>query len=187
MQSILSLDRYLFTTINYRWHNSLFDTIMPYIRNQYFWGPFYLFMIVFVLVNFKKNSVWWVVFVLCTAVLTNFISSELIKGNIWRLRPCNDPTMADYLRFLVNYRPQSSSFTSSHAANHFGLAAFLYFTLKKYIGKWSLLFFAWAAIICYAQVYVGVHYPFDTVAGGIIGFIFGYLPAKSFNKNYSLV
>ncbi len=187
MQTLIEFDRHFFTVINSRWTNGLFDAIMPYVRNQYLWGPLYLFLLVFVLFNFKKNTGWWLFFFVGTAVLTNFISSDIIKENIYRIRPCNDPTMEENLRFLVNYRPKSSSFTSSHATNHFGLAAFFYYTLKNYIGKWAWLFFAWAFIIIYAQVYVGVHYPLDVVCGALIGFLFGYLTANSFNKNYSLV
>ncbi len=187
MQKLLELDKALFTVINNSWSNSVFDIILPFIRNQYTWFPFYLFLIVFALVNYKKKAWWWIFFAVVTAILSNYISSDLIKGNIYRLRPCNDPEMADTVRFLVGYRPKSSSFTSSHATNHFALASFLYYTLRPHLGKWCHLFFAWAAIICYAQVYVGVHYPLDVIAGGIIGFIFGYLSAKLYNKNYSLV
>jgi undecaprenyl-diphosphatase len=187
MQSLIEFDKYLFTLINSKWNNGFFDSVFPYIRNQYLWAPLYLFMVVWVAFNFKKNAGWWILFMLCTAILSNFISSDIIKENIYRVRPCNDPSMEEHLRFLVNYRPKSSSFTSSHATNHFALAAFFYYTLKKYIGKTGLIFFIWAFIIIYAQVYVGVHYPFDVVCGGLIGFILGYLPARSFNRNYSLV
>jgi undecaprenyl-diphosphatase len=86
----------------------------------------------------------------------------------------------------VGYRPQSSSFTSSHAANHFGMAIFLYLTLKNDFGKWPLLFFLWAFSISFAQVYVGVHYPLDVTCGALIGILIGYLCGKSFNRNYGL-
>ncbi len=187
MHQILQLDRSLFKLINGQWHHPFLDAVLPLIRNQYLWTPFYLFMVLYAVINFKKTGWWWVIFVACLATLTDFVSSELIKENIFRLRPCNDPAMADGLRFLVAYRPQSSSFTSSHATNHFGLAAFMYFTLKNHIGKKAWLFFAWAGIIIYAQVYVGVHYPVDVIFGALVGFLFGYLSARSFNKNYYLV
>ena len=62
---------------------------------------------------------------------------------------------------------------SSHAANHFGLAAFWYFSIKKMSGKkWSWLWL-WAATICYAQIYVGKHFPFDILAGSLTGFLTG--------------
>ncbi len=94
--------------------------------------------------------------------------------------------MADSVRFLLNYKPISSSFTSSHATNHFGIAAFLYYSLKDIFGKWPRIFFLWAFLIGYAQVYVGVHYPGDIIAGALIGILLGYLWAKVFNKYIGL-
>ncbi len=150
------------------------------------WIPLYLFLLLLVTINFKKNAWWWVVFAAGTVILTDFVSSSIIKNNIIRLRPCNEPGFASWIHVLVAYRPQSSSFTSSHAANHFGLAMFLFLTLKSGFKKWPLLFFFWALSISFAQVYVGVHYPIDIICGGLIGILIGYLSGKSFNKNYGL-
>lgn len=186
MQNIIGLDKDLFRLINQSWQNAFFDYILPLVRNSYFSIPLYLFLLLLAIVNFKKNAGWWIIFAACLPILTDFVSSKLIKENIWRVRPCNDPSMADGLRFLVNYRPKSSSFTSSHATSHFGLAVYFYMTLKNIIGKWALLFFLWALMIVYAQVYVGVHYPIDIICGGLIGSAIGYFVASTFNKNYSL-
>jgi undecaprenyl-diphosphatase len=38
--------------------------------------------------------------------------------------------------------------------------------------------------VAYAQVYVGVHYPFDVMAGGLLGTIFGISIGTLFNKRY---
>jgi len=186
MKYIIHIDKALFKLINGTWHNDFFDTLMPIIRNAKTWIPFYLFLLLISIFNFKKNKWWWIFFAAITPILTNYISSDLIKGNFWRLRPCNDPKMADSVRFLLTYRPQNSSFTSSHATNHFALATFFYLTLKDYFGKWSLLFFLWAFVIVYAQIYVGVHYPLDILAGGIVGAFIGYLSAKLFNTKFGL-
>lgn len=187
MHQLLQLDKHLFHLINNHWNFDVLDSLLPFIRNQYLWFPLYLFLIAYGLMNFKHNGWKWVLCAIATVVLTNFISSDLIKNAVGRIRPCNDPDMLSQLRFLVGYRPRGYSFTSSHATNHFGLAAFFYYTLKPVWGKWGLLFFVWAALIGYAQIYVGVHYPLDVLAGSTIGFIFGYLSAKLFNRNYSLV
>ncbi|MES1222122.1 MAG: phosphatase PAP2 family protein, partial [Bacteroidota bacterium] len=88
---------------------------------------------------------------------------------------------------LVNYRPQSSSFTSYHAVNQFGIAMFIVMTLKPYTSPWIRLFFVWAAVICFAQVYVGVHYPFDVASGAVLGCGLGYIMAKFFNNYAGLV
>jgi undecaprenyl-diphosphatase len=186
MNKLLQLDKELFKIINYDGHSEFLDSIMPFIRNQNSWMPLYLFMFVFALSNFKKSTWWWVFFAAGTVIISNFISSDIIKENFFRLRPCHDPELADSIKVLVTYRPQSSSFTSSHATNHFAMGTFFYFTLSKFIGKWGLLFFFWAFIICYAQVYIGIHFPLDVISGGLIGFVFGYLSARSFNKNHDL-
>ncbi|MFT3910651.1 MAG: phosphatase PAP2 family protein [Ferruginibacter sp.] len=187
MGKLLELDKDLFKLINGgNWHNDFLDTIMLYTRNRDTWWPLYLFLLSFAIFNFKKKAFWWILGAGITVYLANIISSDIIKEHVFRLRPCNDPRMAEGIRVLVNYRPQSSSFTSSHATNHFAMATFFYFTLDKVIGKWALLFFLWAGLICLAQVYVGVHYPLDVLCGALIGFIFGYLTAKLFNKRFDL-
>ena len=186
MHQILSYDRYLFKLINSRWHNPFFTWLMPWLRNSEAWFPLYLFLLLLILCNYKKTGWWWVGFAAGTVILTNFISSGLIKENLWRVRPCNNPEFSSWINILVGYRPQSSSFTSSHAANHFGMAVFLYLTLRDHFNKWPMLFFIWAAGISFAQVYVGVHYPLDVVCGAMIGILIGYLSGRSFNRNYGL-
>lgn len=186
MNRLIQLDHHLFYLINGKWHNNLFDSVMPVLRAPQLWVPLYLFLLLFILLNFRKNAGWWILFIAGTALLSDFISSDLIKENIFRLRPVNNPYLVPAARSLLNYKPQSSSFTSSHAVNHFSLATFFYFTLKKHIGKWAKLFFLWAGIIIYAQVYVGVHFPLDVICGAMVGILFGYLSSQSFNKNYGL-
>ncbi|NBY31063.1 MAG: phosphatase PAP2 family protein, partial [Actinobacteria bacterium] len=48
--------------------------------------------------------------------------------------------------------------------------------------NYTYLFFVWAGIISYAQVYVGVHYPIDVVAGTLIGLMMGYIGSTLFSK-----
>jgi membrane-associated phospholipid phosphatase len=186
MHKILELDKHLFKLINYTWHNNFFDFLMPWLRNAEMWTPFYFFLVLIMTVNYKKSGWWWVAFFIATVVITNYISSDLIKGHIARVRPCSNPEFAGWIRILVGYIPMNSSFVSSHAANHFGLATFSYLSLKKEFGKWPLLFFVWAFAISYAQMYVGVHYPTDVLGGTLVGLFFGYLTGSLFNKYFGL-
>ncbi|MDP4264129.1 MAG: phosphatase PAP2 family protein [Bacteroidota bacterium] len=179
---ILQLDRDLFFLINDKWSNSFFDWLLPYTRDANTWIPLYLFLLIFIPLKHKKKGLLWVLLAVVEGACTDLVSSRLIKENIFRLRPCQDPSLKDHIHVLVQYCPHSSSFTSSHAANHFGFATFLYLTLKEYYGKWTALIFLWAFIICYAQAYVGVHYPLDLVGGAIAGSIIGYIFSWVFNK-----
>ncbi len=46
--------------------------------------------------------------------------------------------------------------------------------------------FVWAAVICYAQVYVGVHYPTDILGGTLLGCLAGSLSGGFFNRRIGL-
>jgi membrane-associated phospholipid phosphatase len=187
MHKLIQLDKSLFQYLNSHWHTSFGDWFLPLMRNSATWIPFYLFLLVFVLLNGGKDKWWWLGFATFTVILSNFISSDLIKHNVMRVRPCRDPELVSQIKFLIGYMPQSSSFTSSHACNHFAMASFFFFTMQKHIGKIAWFFFAWSGIICVAQVYVSVHFPLDVFCGAIIGFILGYLCATLFNKKHSLM
>lgn len=186
LQQILHFDYWLFSKINQQWTNSFFDHVFPFLRESEIWIPFYLFLLVFITLNFRVKGWWWAAALIMTAIISDLVSSSLIKQNIIRLRPCRNPYMADSIRVLVKYCPISSSFTSSHACNHFAVATFIFCTLQK-TSKWWALVFAWAFFISYAQVYVGVHYPLDVVCGGIIGSLVGYAMSIFFRKRSGLL
>ena len=183
MQRVLEADRYIFGLINNKWNNSFFDSLMPLLRNANFWLPLYLFLLIFALMNIRKSG-WFILLTLCTAALTDVLSSHIIKNHIFRLRPCHDNNLIGTIRILVSYCPQSSSFTSSHAANHFGLATFASITLYPYAGKWIFLTFMWAFLIIYAQVYVGVHYPIDVLGGALVGVMAGLLTSTIYQRKW---
>lgn len=184
--TVKQFDYDLFSKINGSWHNSFFDTFFLLIREAALWIPFYIFLLLFITINFKRKGWWWAASLGLTVIISNYISSNLIKDHVLRLRPCHDPALFNKMRVLANYCPSSSSFTSSHATNHFAISIFIFLTFKNISGKWTVLIFLWAALISYAQVYVGVHFPTDVIAGAIAGTIIGYIAAKTFNKKVGL-
>jgi len=184
---IKQFDYNLFSKVNGQWHTAFFDEFFPFIREPFIWLPFYFFLVFFTTINFRKRGWYWVLFFILNAIISDYLSSTIIKDNFIRVRPCHDPLLADTIRFLVSYCPESSSFTSSHAVNHFAATMFIFTTFKKAISpKWAYLFL-WALLISYAQVYVGVHFPFDVFCGAIVGLILGYISAKIFNTKIGLL
>jgi membrane-associated phospholipid phosphatase len=182
LRKILQGDYWLFSHINQRWTAPTLDTILLFAREAEFWVPFYLFLLVFITTNFGKKGWLWSLYLVTTAAISDTISSHLIKDHlVYRLRPCGSPLWADTIRFLANYCPGSSSFTSSHACNHFAMAVFIYRTLRP-ISRWWSLVLLWAFVISYAQVYVGVHYPLDVLCGGILGSLIGWLTSFIFRR-----
>ncbi len=184
MKQLINFDKWLFLKLNRDWQFPLFDSLMPFMRNPIFWAPLYLFLVVFMLINFGKKAYWWILYAgICTG-FTDLVSSHFIKPAVGRIRPCSDADLAGQVHMLAAYCGGNGSFTSSHAANHFGMATFIFFTLHHVLGKYSWLFFTWAAIICYSQVYVGVHFPFDVLGGALLGIIFGAGTALVFKKYF---
>jgi len=184
LQTVDRLDHWLFQKINGQWTNPLFDFIFPFLRQQNFWMPLYLFVFLFVAFNFKRNWWWWIIFFLCTVALTDMTGTYLFKHVFERTRPCNEQLFAPFVRLLLKECAGGYSFISNHAANHFGLATYFYFTLRKYLPKWTWVAWLWAFAIGYAQVYVGIHFPFDVLGGAIVGILFGSAMAMFFNKKF---
>ena len=187
LQKLDQWDRWLFVKVNNYQSNPFFDSIMPYLRNAYFWVPLYLFIFIFAILNLKGRGWWWILLFICTVSLTDIVSSKILKESFERIRPCNDADLIEYVRLLVNRCSGSYSFTSSHAANHFGMATFFFISFRHLLKNWALLAFFWAAAICYAQVYVGVHYPFDVFGGAFVGLFIGFMTGRFFNKQFGIV
>lgn len=185
MNDILIWDLKAFFLINNRGANAFFDMVLPWMREPFFWAPLYMFLLIFITYNYKWRGFFWIVFFILTFAVTDQCSM-FIKDAIGRLRPCRDMNIAQYVRVLVTYCPISGSFTSSHAANHFGLAMFSFLTLRSQIGKWAWLFFVWAIIIGYSQVYVGVHYPLDILGGALLGCMAGVMSGSFFQRRIRL-
>jgi membrane-associated phospholipid phosphatase len=181
------MDQQLFLLINNRGSNSFFDTILPLTRESIIWIPLYSFILLVAWNRFGVKTLYWLLGAIITVAITDIVSSQIIKENVIRLRPCRDPDFAFNVIFRVKYCPGSSSFTSSHATNHFGMAFYIFATLKPFFSKkWLRLLFLWAFAICYAQVYVGVHYPFDVTCGALLGMLLGYITSSQFNRRIKL-
>jgi membrane-associated phospholipid phosphatase len=184
IERLIRFDHWLFTLINQRWTNRFFDLIFPFLRQAEFWIPLYLFLLFFITMNFGRRGWLWAFSFIMTAVISDLVSSSVVKHIFFRLRPCCSPDIEDQVRFLANYCPyNSSSFTSSHACNHFAMAFFIFLTLKQTSRIWWIVFL-WAFLICYAQVYVGIHFPLDVVGGAILGSLIGCLMVLFFKSQF---
>ncbi len=176
------LDHTLFRWINEGLSNPVFDVLCFLFREKMFWSPLYFFVAVFLFLNFGKKG-WPVVLALVFAVaLADQTSSQVIKKTVKRLRPCNQIELAEHLVRRVNCGG-GFSFPSSHAANHFAAAVFLSGFFGQFFRRARWWFLGWAAAVSFSQVYVGVHFPSDVLAGGFLGAGIGWAVLQIF-RNY---
>jgi undecaprenyl-diphosphatase len=110
---------------------------------------------------------------LCVA-LTDQIASHLIKNWVQRLRPSHEPSLSGLVHLVNGYRGGKFGFVSSHAANSFGIALFLFFLLRKSLPQIGYILFPWAIAVSYSRIYLGVHYPADILGGALIGLLTGW-------------
>ena len=178
METLLHWDTALFHWINSGWSNAALDVIFPAIRNKYFWLPLYVLVIFWIIINHHIRKVLLILSLLGLSIFaSDTISSKLIKFQVQRPRPCHilnmDPVVIERVQCGSGY-----SFPSSHAANHFCLAAFITSIFGDYMRRWKFVWWIWASLIAIAQVYVGIHYPLDILGGAVLGIIVGMSMGK---------
>ncbi|MFK7807710.1 MAG: phosphatase PAP2 family protein [Saprospiraceae bacterium] len=179
MDTILQWDQALFQAMNQELQNSFFDLLLPIWRNKYTWIPAYILLIWFLLKQLGRKGGFIILAAVLTIAIADTLSSKVLKKSIQRLRPCKTELIKAEVHLLV---PCGSgySFPSSHATNHFALAVFLISLLGTQFSKIKVPLLLWASLIAIAQVYVGVHFPFDVLVGALLGSLVGLATARIF-------
>ncbi len=112
-----------------------------------------------------QTTVFSVFIAFFSFLLADWIANEM-KHFIARIRPCNELYDA---RLLVGCT-KSFSMPSNHAANAFAILTSLYYTTRKLVSAYAILYlFTIALMISFSRIYVGVHYPGDVITGAFLG------------------
>jgi len=150
-------------------HNDWLDEVMFLISIDKIWIPFYLIIIIFLFKIFNwKKALLIVTCLVCVVALSDRISSGFFKPTFKRYRPTHEHAIMEKIYTVHDYRGGDYGFISSHAANTFGLAMFLFLTLHKKFKNIRWLFL-WAGVVSYSRIYLGVHYPLDILTGALLG------------------
>ncbi len=181
IDAIKQIDTSLFLFFNSH-HSPFWDNIMWLISSKYTWIPLYLFL-VFIIIKKEKRKVWLVLLLIALTITLSDQISVFIKNTVARYRPCHNLYLQHIVHLVKNHCGGQYGFVSSHSANSFALAAFFYFSYRRKIWLWMFL---WATIVAYSRIYLGVHYPADIIAGGLLGITIGYLMATAKNTLTSL-
>lgn len=173
LSTLLNIDRYLLLSLN--GSDSLFwDGCMLVYTSMAVWVPLAIVLLCVLLKNNNiKDFFLLVVLIAILATLTDQISSGFCKPFFERWRPTNDPLLMYAVDVVNETKAGKYGFTSSHAANSFGIATFISLLIRNRSLSVSLMI--WAAMNAFTRIYIGVHYPGDILGGTVIGVVVGWL------------
>lgn len=167
LDALLTLDREIFLFINVTLANPVTNSLMPVITSDMLLRFVYGLTVLVLLIRGNNAVRIVVVASVLTLVITDQVSSALLKPLIGRARPCHNGEI-ETINLLVRCGA-GMSMPSSHAANAFG-QALLFGSLYRRL-RWPFLIFAF--LIAISRVFVGVHYLSDIIAGGLLGAVAG--------------
>lgn len=193
LERLEEIDRALFLFLNPLGHPWL-DQTMWMISKTFTWLPVYLFMLwaLWAKTGMKKTLFSLLAFALLIT-LCDQSSVHLFKEMFQRYRPSHNLEIKEQILFVLDqngnpYKGGKFGFVSSHAANMFGVVTLFFLLMRPLKWYYTLILFLWAGLISYSRIYLGVHYPADIIAGGILGMSLGimvfflfrfFIPSKS--------
>jgi membrane-associated phospholipid phosphatase len=174
LEFLNGIDQAMFLFINVYLANPVTDIIMPVITSDMLLRVMYGAGVAILLWRGDQRLRWLVLFSAMALLLTDQLSGNLLKELIARPRPCHKLIQ---IHLLVDCGV-GFSMPSSHAANLFGQAALFSYHVRA--ARWYLILFA--SLVALSRIFVGVHYPFDVLAGGMLGFLVGGVTAMAFKR-----
>jgi undecaprenyl-diphosphatase len=163
LNAILRWDERIFRLLNGNWHHPTLDQVLPFVTDSgKFVLPFVVAALVIVLVG-RVRGLRFVILALISVAVADAIGTHVFKYSFLRPRPCM--ALTD-VRLLVGCT-SLPSLPSNHAVNASALATLAGLSVPR---LW-LPATALALLIGYSRVYVGVHYPLDVLAGGVLGIV----------------
>lgn len=178
-EALRHIDHQLFALINQSLANPVLDVVCPILRGKPFLTLVYCVAGYYIYRTYPKQFLKIAAAGALTFLLTDQLSATVIKAIFHRIRPCNNAEI--HARLLLDHCGGGYSFVSAHAANSFGMAAFIssVFMYRKSV---VAITFTWAALVALSQVYVGVHFPADITGGALLGVLVGSTTAYALKK-----
>ena len=155
--------------------NKSWDPIWVLITDKFTFLPLFILIIFFL---FKKNGTkGLLVILLFISVLILFTDqfTNVVKDFTQRLRPCRLDELQGLLRD-IDIRCGKYGFFSAHAANSISVTIFIINCIDESVKKFlKPVLILWVMIFSYSRIYLGVHYPLDTIFGLSFGIFSGFL------------
>ena len=171
----MSLNIDVFYFINSGLKNPLFDAIMPALSNM---GGFVTLLALCILAiiltrHFKKDRYLEIAKLCLYSLLLAGIIAACLKLAFQSPRP--SLVLSNVHQLTIPSEP--NSFPSGHTASTLSVITVLVWKLRE--NKLLVCLLAvFAFLISFSRIYVGVHFPFDVLVGGVVGILSGAVVLK---------
>ncbi|WP_405294736.1 phosphatase PAP2 family protein [Methanobrevibacter sp.] len=174
----------LFYFFNHNLQNPIFDAVMPVITH---FGGFKVLVVVLIVIIFYahlkgKKTLRRITILALIAFLCSDLVTAILKNLVNEPRPF---VSLDNVHLLIT-EDDPLSFPSGHSTSTLSVVTFYILNMKELAKKhYKLIDIAlviFALVIPFSRLYVGVHYPFDVLAGAIIGIIGALVVNRYKNK-----
>ena len=173
IEQLLEYDTKLFLFLN-NLGSPTWDPIWLAITHEVTFVPLYAILLFLLYRKFGLKSL--LIFVLIIALMITFTDqiTNVFKRGFERPRPCGEAQLIDQMRFIA-IRCGKYGFFSGHASNSMAAAVFAGLMLRPYYKNLIFILLFWSALVAYSRIYVGVHYPLDSVCGLTFGAVSGFM------------
>jgi undecaprenyl-diphosphatase len=125
----------------------------------------YLLVLGFLILAFQQSGARRKFYLFAEGLLAVILARGIITEVIRFFYPVTRPFAL--LGFSPLIPESGSSFPSGHMAWFFALALAIWFVNRK----WGAWYFVLSAVMGVARIYAGVHWPFDILAGAVLGIL----------------
>ncbi len=163
MDSLLSIDRSVFLSINLLPHTAVTDWLALFFSGAGTAGFIWICIAVVLFFNEEKKNHRFFLPIALALGASWLLVERMLKYAVARPRP----HVLDGA--LIVGSASGFSFPSSHAAVSWAMAV----VMTRYEPRLRCVWYLLAAVISFTRIYLGVHYPLDVIAGAAIGWGIG--------------
>ena len=171
----------LFYLINNGLSNPYFDFIMPHITDIGSLEFYAVVLAVLLLLSWKDVFGLGKYFGLVKLCVASLLLTVVITAGAKLFFTQPRPYLVwEHVNVLTNTM-DPNSFPSGHTATTLSTMTVLFLSAKRYFTRHNLVkcfCVIFSILIAFSRIYLGMHYPFDVLVGGVIGMVSGVLVCK---------
>ncbi|MBF25308.1 MAG: phosphatase PAP2 family protein [Flavobacteriales bacterium] len=181
MNKLIELDKNLFVFLN-NLGSEKWDFLWIFFSNKLVIFTFItIVVLIYIPVIEKKKWTLFIVFLIISIGVTDFLHVHLFKNVFMRLRPCWELELVDQIRPLIVDCGGQYGFISGHSANTSSMAIFIVLAFKSIKIFLKYILVIWVFIVSYSRIYLAKHYPLDVLFGILFGIFIGIIVYKIYN------